>query len=63
MKAYLKKNLKIDDKEIAKDSPGYVRSVFWGDKTKNAFIYFVDFDGFPMTPVSLNDLYFSSSQL
>lgn len=63
MKAYLKKNLKLENKEIEKDSPGYVRAVHWGDKTNNSFIYFVDFDGFPMTPVSLNDLYFSSSHL
>jgi hypothetical protein len=61
MKIYLKKNIKVEGKEFYKDSSGYTRAVTWGDKTNGSFVYLVDFENSPMTPVNLNDLSFSAS--
>jgi hypothetical protein len=63
MKVYLKKNIKVGDKEFYKDSFGYTRAVTWGDKTNGSFVYLVDFEDSPMTPVSLSNLSFSASPL
>jgi hypothetical protein len=61
MKIYLKKNIKVGNKEFHKDTFGYTRAVTWGDKTNGSFVYLVDFEDSPMTPVNLSDLSFSAS--
>jgi hypothetical protein len=63
MKVYLKKNIKVGDKEFYKDAYGYTRAVTWGDKTNGSFVYLVDFEDSPITPVSLSNLSFSASSL
>jgi len=61
MKVYLKKNIKVENKEFFKDDAGFARAVTWGGKTNGDFIYLVDFKGSLMTPVNLSDLYFSAN--
>jgi len=56
MKAYLKKNIKVGDKEYHRDDVGYVKGVTWGDKTNGDFIYLLDFKEDFMVPIPLSNL-------